>query len=259
MKYADLHSHILPYIDDGAKDLDIAVELISNCVNQGIDTIVFTPHYYPSRENSVNKFLEKRNKSFELLKNELIKRNIPMPEMKLGAEILFDCDLSEVSDIEKLKIEGTDYILLEMPDSTWQTWMFDYIYNLIAQKNIVPIIAHIERYSQTKEIMDKLKRLDVYFQINSSSIVHKVHSKNVNKLLKDGDVHFISTDTHSIKGRPPQMDKAMKIIEKKYGQEYVKNLVDNSYKVINNELCYKKEADYYTYPKKRSLFGSLFK
>ena len=260
MKYADLHSHIIPYMDDGARDLDTAVQLVSACVSQNIDTIVLTPHFYPSGGKSVSDFIKKRDENFALLKNELIKRNIPMPEFRLGAEVNFDCDLSEVPDIERLTIEGTDYLLLEMPEDVWQMWMFDYIYNLIAQKNVTPIIAHAERYIQTKEIMSKLKRLDVYLQINASSLLNKDFGNNAYKLLKNNDVHFIATDTHSLKRRPPEMEKAMEFIGRKFSLEYAEQLADNSYKVLENKACYKRESEYYTYKKqRRGFFGRFFR
>lgn len=257
MKYADLHSHILPYMDDGAKDLDTAVQLVSACLQQDIDTIVCTPHFSPSEDKNVLEFIKKRDESFRLLKNELEKRNIDAPKMLLGAEILFDCDLTEVADIEKLAFTGTDYILLEMPDVSWQDWMFDYIYNLIAQKKLTPIIAHVERCRQSKEAMNKLKRLEVYFQVNASSIVHKRNKNELAKLFKNKDVHFISTDTHSLKSRPPEMKEAMKIIENKYSYEYAHTIRENSYKVIRNEVCDKRD-EYYTYGEKRNGFLSRF-
>ena len=261
MKYADIHSHILPYIDDGAKDLDTAVQLVSVCLEQDIDTIVCTPHFSPLADKNVLEFIKKRDESLALLKNELEKRNIPSPNFLLGAEVLLDCDLAEVENIEKLAITGTDYILLEMPDVTWQSWMFDYIYNLLALKNLIPVIAHVERYSQTKEAMDKLKRLEVYFQVNASSVIHnRKMNDEVSRLLKSGDVHFISTDTHSLKTRPPEMKKAMEIIEMKYTPQYAQTLRLNSYKVIKNEICHKKEAEYYTFePKKRGFLSRFFK
>lgn len=260
MKYVDLHSHILPYMDDGARDLETAVQLVSACVSQNIDTIVLTPHFYPSQDKSVLDFIKKRDENFSLLKNELIKRNIPMPEFRLGAEVNFDCDLSEVKDIEKLCIEGTDYLLLEMPESVWQEWMFDYIYNLIAQKNVTPIIAHAERYIQTKEIMSRLKRLEVYFQVNASSLLNKDFGNNAYKLLKNNDAHFIATDAHSLRRRPPEMDKAMEFIERKFSPEYARMLAENSYKVLENRRCYKRESEYYTYKKrKRGFFGRFFR
>lgn len=261
MKYADLHSHILPYLDDGAKDIDSAVELVVACLEQDIDTIVCTPHFSPATDKSVLEFIKKRDESFRLLQSELKKRNIDAPNMLLGAEVLFDCDLSEVENLEMLAFTNTGYILLEMPDVTWQNWMFDYIYNLIAQKNLIPIIAHIERYTQTKEAMDKLKRLEVFFQVNASSVVHKRHHDVVSGLLKNKDVHFISTDTHSIKSRPPELKVAMEIIKSKYSSEYAETLCENSYKVIKNEICDKRELEYYTYDikKKRGFFGRFFK
>lgn len=256
--YADIHSHVLPYIDDGAKDLETAVQLVIACTEQGIDTIVCTPHFSYSKENTVEIFIKKREESLNLLKSELKKRDIPAPEFVLGAEVAFDCDLTEIKDLEKLAIAGTNYILLEMPDVTWQTWMFDYIYTLIAQKNLIPIIAHVERYNQTKEVMDKLKRLEVYFQVSASAVAHRKLNDNVCKLLKSGDVHFIATDTHSLRTRPPEMKRAMEVIKTKFSPSYEEALIENSYKVLKNVLCHKKEVEYYTFQKKKPNFFSKF-
>ena len=258
--YADIHSHVLPYMDDGAKDLETAVKLVLACIKQGIDTIICTPHFSYSQEKDIERFLKKREESLALLKNELKKRDIPAPDFVLGAEVSFDCDLAEINGIEKLAISETNYLLLEMPTVTWQTWMFDYIYNLIAKKDLVPIIAHVERYRQTKEAMDKLKRLEVYFQVSASSVAHRKFNDNVSKLLKSGDVHFIATDAHNLTSRAPEMKQAMEVIKTKFSPLYAQALIENSYKVTKNELCHKKEIEYYTFPtKKRGFFSKFFK
>ena len=128
--YVDIHSHILPFLDDGARDLQMAVELVKECISQGITTVICTPHYLYSEKNDVDSFIKKRNESYQLLKAELEKQNITGVDFRLGAEVNFNCDLSEIQGIERLAVEGTSYILVEMPFSIWQDGMFDYLYKL---------------------------------------------------------------------------------------------------------------------------------
>ncbi len=242
--YVDIHSHILPFLDDGAKDLQTAVALVKECINQGITTIICTPHYLYSEKDKVDSFIKRRDESFRLLKAELEKQNITDIDFRMGAEVNFNCDLSEVENIEKLAIEGTDYILIEMPFSTWQDGMFDYLYTLIAQKNLVPIIAHVERYYQNEREFKKLEKLEVYFQVNAPAFLDRGDKKNANKLLKSKKIHLIGTDTHSLNTRPPKMAEGFSYLSKKVGPDYAEYLRINGHLVLMNMEIEKNEIDY---------------
>lgn len=259
MGYIDFHSHVLPGIDDGARDVQMSVEMIKECISQNISTIVCTPHYYHSARNPVNDFLQRRKESYETLKNELVKNNLQI-ELKMGAEVNFNCDLSLIEDIEKLTIENTNYILIEMPYGTWQDGMFDYLYTLIAQKNLIPIIAHAERYYQNEKMFKKLENLEVYFQVNASSFLSLSNDKkNALKLLKANKVHIIGTDAHNMDTRPPEIKKAFSYIRKKKDKLYVDYLIANAERIICNEEIEKPE-NFYNYGYARIPFWRrLFK
>ena len=107
----DHHCHILPGIDDGSKNEDMSLEMIRQMHAQGVERIVATPHFYCHREKSVERFLEKRQQAFSKVKS----LDIPIKDIRLGAEVAIEHGISEVSGIEKLAIEGTNYILLEFP------------------------------------------------------------------------------------------------------------------------------------------------
>ncbi len=254
--YVDIHSHILPFLDDGAKDLQTAVVLVKECISQGIKTIICTPHYLYSEKDDVESFIAKRNDSFRLLKAELEKQNITDIDFRLGAEVNFNCDLSEVKNIEKLAIEGTDYILIEMPFSTWQDGMFDYLYTLIARKNLIPIIAHVERYYQNEREFKKLEKLDVYFQVNASAFLERGDKRNANKLMKNKKIHLLGTDTHSLSTRPPKMEEGYAYIRKKFDSSYAEYIRTNGHLVIMNMEIEKKENDYGYY--KPGLLKRIF-
>ena len=242
--YVDIHSHILPFLDDGAKDLQTSVALVKECINQGIKTVICTPHYLYSEKNDIDNFIKKRDESFCLLKAELEKQNIGDIDFRLGAEVNFNCDLSGVKDIEKLAIEGTDYILIEMPFSVWQDGMFDYLYKLIAGKNLVPIIAHVERYYQNEREFKKLEKLQVYFQMNADAFFERADKKNADKLIKNKKIHLLGTDTHNLSLRPPKMKEGYSYIEKKIGNKYAEYIRTNGHLVTMNMEIEKNENDY---------------
>ena len=107
----DLHTHILPHMDDGAKDSSVTAAILQKEVEQGVQALVFTPHYY-CKDRTPEQFLEKRNRMFQHIK-PLIPENL---EVRLGCELHFTgLNMPEVEELCKLAIEGTNYILLEFP------------------------------------------------------------------------------------------------------------------------------------------------
>lgn len=145
----DLHTHILPAMDDGAKDRDEALALISMLKNQGISKIVLTPHYYPHLE-SIPDFLRRRSISYHSIEDCGI-------EMILGSETYLSETLLAMESIEGLCIGKSSYLLLELPyTDKWSLGVFRQIDRLIAKYNVNPIIAHVERYEAVKENKEKI-------------------------------------------------------------------------------------------------------
>ena len=126
----DIHSHILPGVDDGAENLEISVELLKSQYKQGITTVVATPHFYPAN-NSVENFIKKRNLAFEELNNYIRNNSIKdIPEIILGAEIHFSTDICNV-DIRPLLIENTNFVLFELPYNFSGSWVVNTMPNTI--------------------------------------------------------------------------------------------------------------------------------
>ena len=128
-------------------------------------------------------------------------------------------ELLEIYDIDRLCIEGSNVILLEMPFSPWQKWMFDFT-EKIRQKGIVPVFAHMERYFEGSVF--KYKKLfgnekEIFMQFNAEVFLSWSGRGVVKKLLElDGVRPVIGSDTHNMTGRRPYMDKAQKNILKKF-------------------------------------------
>ena len=253
----DIHSHILPGIDDGVTTVDEAIEILKSAYDDGIRHIVLTPHYY-ARERSVNRFIDKRKRQFDKLKEEISRLGIKCPKLYLGAEVNLSTDISEIENIEKLAIEGTNYILVEMPYSVWQEWMYASLFNLMSMKNLVPIIAHVERYMNAKnnERILRLSEMDVYFQINATSLLEKAYSGFVTKLICNNFVFFLGSDTHDREIRPNRLKEAVLVLEKKVSKKYVEFLMTNAHMMIDNRYIERTEAKYVS-KEKLSFFSKL--
>lgn len=104
----DYHAHILPGIDDGAKSVEESMEMLQESARQGVQIQVLTLHFYRHKEESVATFLEKRQRAYESIQHQT-----GVSEMRLGAEVALELDISMCDNIEKLAIEGTRLILLE--------------------------------------------------------------------------------------------------------------------------------------------------
>ncbi len=230
----DFHSHILPCMDDGAKDATMSVKMLKNAYEQGVRCVVASSHCYPRNEESVNHFIKKRNESYNLLKNAIAQEN-DIPKILLGCEINITTDISEFSNLNELCIENTNYLLVEMPHGPWEDWMVDTVYKLTLM-GIRPIMAHIDRYMyHNQQLFAALSELDVIYQVNTDLFLAKGVKKITKLLIDSGHVHILGTDMHNLTSRKPNMGDAKKVITKRYGNVLFDELCKNSSAVLQNE------------------------
>ncbi len=217
----DLHTHILPEMDDGAKDRDEALSLISLLKTQGVKKIVLTPHYYPHLE-ILSDFLRRRDISYQSIADSDM-------ELILGSETYLSEPLFSIDSIEGLCIGKSGYLLLELPyTEKWSLGVFRQIDRLIAKYSICPIIAHAERYEAVKEhkekVFQKLVDLGCMLQFNADSVVNRKTRSETLKLMKEGWVDFVGSDCHNITLRAPQLDIFKEIVGKKLGTLHLSTL-----------------------------------
>lgn len=231
----DFHSHILPKIDDGAKDIDTALKMLKLTKNSGIDTIVSTSHCYPYNGNSdILSFLEKRTTSFNALQEYILKEKSDFPEILLGCEVHLTDNLSKCLDLSKLTIADTDYILLEMPSSEWNDCDFEEIYK-ITRLGLKPVIAHLDRYLNWEKKFPDLLSLNVLFQINAEAFISFRTRKKMLRLFMKDAIHIIGSDMHNLTTRPQNLASAYKIINKKFGVQYSEFLNKSCKAILNNK------------------------
>ena len=184
----DIHSHILPKVDHGSSSLEESLRQLKTADKFGVSCIVCPAHFYPFKE-SIDRFLSRRDKAFL----ELSAANNTDIKLYKGAEVRLTTGLGNNKKIRKLTIEDTNYILIEMPFSSWDNMLLNEIVNLQSMGLIV-IIAHIERYSPIQ--VQKLEGLDVLAQINAYSLYSPLQALRIRRYVKKGLINFIASDTH---------------------------------------------------------------
>lgn len=213
----DLHCHILPGMDDGAKDVEASLTLLKKEYEDGVRQIALTSHFN-SHRISVEEFLAKRDASYGELK-EAISHTTMDFVLKLGTEVFFSPQLCEL-DVSSLCMEGTPFMLIEFP-VTHRPHFIRETFSALEQEGIYPIIAHVERYPYIMDhpqLLYELVAAGAYAQINAGALLRRGQTKQLCNFLKWELVHVISTDTHSMDKRPPQMAAAMKVIEGALGE-----------------------------------------
>ncbi len=235
----DIHTHILPELDDGSSSVEESLSMLGMLSNQGVGTVVATPHFYID-EMEPKTFLKLRDESAAKLKLAL-KDVTARPKIALGAEFQFYSELYSLDCIEDFCISGTNYILVEMPFSPWTKYTYQALEHLYTARNIVPIIAHLDRYLEYQndtETILKLKEAHVLIQINSSYFLNKSTKRKALNLFKKDAVNFIASDSHNITTRPPVIDEAIKIINKKLGERGTEALLFWEEKLLKNIITF---------------------
>ena len=237
----DIHSHILPGIDDGAKDLNESLALLNIARNDGITHMVATPHIHIGRFNNSASQLYSELAN---LKAQALVNNIGI-KLAVAAEVRLDVELMSLVLGNKLPFIGTlnsvNYLLLELPHSHVPQG-YDKFINWLAKQNIKVIIPHPERNRDIQAnpfYIERLKQLGCEFQLTASSIegAWGETAKNISiDMLKKGLVTYVASDAHSVKRRPPILSKAKKIVSELIGQNDAHDLFFTNPKRLTESL-----------------------
>lgn len=243
----DLHSHLLPGLDDGAQDTAASIELLKLEYNSGVRQIALTSHF-DCEEISISDFLKLRQASYSQMKQAMANSSYTWNdlELKLGAEVFFSPNICAVEP-EKLCIQGTPFMLLELPAKTMPTYFSETIYQLQAC-GITPIIAHIERYSYVmKDLPILCDWVDqgIYIQINANTILNSgSQAKLCLNLLKWNLCHIVASDAHSTHKRPPNMNAGLDAVSNRLGQSTANQLIRDADLIFNGNYPVAKEMHY---------------
>lgn len=218
----DFHCHLLPNVDDGSQSVDESLKILEKLSKQTIELVVATPHFIANNE-SVEHFLHRRQRAYNVLAEKL---HDGLPDIRLGAEVEFYEGISNLDGLNKLCVEGTNILLLEMPNAKWTKCVVNELYRLVSLGNIQIMIAHVERclFMQDTEVVDYLLRNSVIMQSNASYFIRTLTKRKACRYLSDNIIHVLGSDSHNMTSRPPKIKEALDIIEKKLGVEAVEYL-----------------------------------
>lgn len=235
----DMHCHILPEIDDGAKNEGEAYQMLRMAYDEGIRVIVATPHHHERRGMCTPGQYKRALSKVRKMAKEIDEKFYVMP----GMEIYFSQDVLTKLEHKKVQTMGvSDYVLIEFSPND----EFRYIQQALQQvqmKGFHPIVAHIERYDCFHDHVDDVEYLiemGAYVQVNAGSIVGtsgRTTKRFVKELLERQLVHFVGTDAHSSGSRSPMIKKSADFVERRFGEEYAREIFrTNGLKVLKNKM-----------------------
>ena len=231
----DFHIHILPGVDDGSKNSEMSIAMLHMEYEQGVDTIVATPHFY-AHHASVHHFLEKRQKAYDRLQQAIAEdgsSSISKMQIIPGAEVYYFSGMGSAAEIPKLCVADTNTILVEMPFEQWTDAVYRDLKALIEKQHLQVVLVHIERYPEFQKSMSTWERifseLPVTAQINTGSFLKKggifTRDKKRKFALNWIAAHpgtILGSDAHNITSRCPNIGAGRAAIEKQAGTEILR-------------------------------------
>lgn len=234
----DFHTHIIPQIDDGSRNVKETFTLLREAEIAGFDRIISTSHYL-SGQYEKNE-LERK----ELLTaiSRIAKKSGINIELYLGSEIYIDNNIVDfLQEGRASSINGTRYVLIELSLQHKPLELKETIYKLL-EKKYKPILAHPERYEYVQKDIMYLKELSdmgVLFQSNFASFIGRYGNsakKTAKKLLENDMVQFLGSDAHRKDSIYPSIPKCIKEIKKIISEEKFRELSEyNAEKILKNE------------------------
>jgi len=234
----DLHCHILPGIDDGARDIKTSLEMLRIAEKEGIEHVIATPHYIKGEVDNSSPIVQEK---CEELKQALMNENIKV-KVYPGNEVYMNPDIPALLKERIIcPLNNTSYVLVEFPMVTIPLFAAEVFYQL-RLKGFNPILAHPERNGEIAgdpNILFDLIQSGVLVQINAASLTGFYGKKAEDTawtLLRHGMVHFVATDAHSDGRRSPRLSESRKAVESKFGEAYAERLYElNGFAVLNDE------------------------
>ena len=239
--FTDIHTHLLPGVDDGAESMSQTLQLLQMARDNGTRTIVMTPHYRGRYKKNTPYML--REKFFQL--QEAVQEKMPDMKLYLGQEIAYENDAPEAMYSGRvMTLADSDYALLEFRTGSLRSQLITGV-SETTRCGFTPIVAHVERYDISRKdptLVDELLDMGALLQLNADSVMGTNGfsvKRFCHKLLQAEKVHFIASDAHDDTHRPPLLRECFLHVHKKYGAQYAAELFyDNAQAVIENRSVY---------------------
>lgn len=229
----DIHCHILPGVDDGAKNMDIALALIEKEIEAGVETIILTPHF---RKEMFEPDMEDIWNAYDELLYETRYKNI---RLYLGCEFHANMEMVETLDNDlRPTLADSRYVLTEFAHNSTRAFMKERA-DALLMSGYRPIIAHIERYRATRkdfDLIEDLIEMGCEVQVNADAIIGRDGlgaQRFCKKLMQEDMLHYVGSDTHNLRGRAPHLGECCEYLKKHMGRLYTSRIMrDNPSKIV---------------------------
>lgn len=235
-EFADIHSHVLPAVDDGSPSIEISLQMLRRAVDEKIGALVLTPHMKAGDGPEVEELHRVR---FDELCQAVRDAGLPV-ELYLGCEIAFRFNMLEVVSWPSGHLADGRYVLIDLPPGPLSPGLEQGFFEL-RSAGYRPILAHPERHRQLARDPDQIGRLreqDLLLQVNVGSLLGRfgARAKGVaERIISKGWADFVASDGHDLEKRPLTQLAAREIVAGLVGDAEVKRLFsDNPRQVISN-------------------------
>lgn len=220
----DVHTHILPQIDDGSDSVETSLKMLQDMAKHKVEVVCATPHFYREKM-SVDTFLERRAAAWQTLQPAM--QSLPVSVL-LGAEVAYYSGISEEKELHRLCVEGTNTLLLEMPYSDWNSFQIDEVMSLAWDSGFDVVLVHPERLTTgaNRRWLDRLYSLPM--QVNAGALQHWRTRKGALEILENTAKPLLGSDCHNLKSRAPNLWEGRNVVERKLGREFLAELDKNA-------------------------------
>lgn len=244
----DLHSHILPSIDDGARNIDDALAMLYESESQGVTHVLATPHIHIGTFDNDLRIIQT---AFEQVQQAIDLEKLQI-KLAYAAEVRICPEILQLALSEQLPFVGTyqgkNVLLLEFPHSHVPPGSEKLVDWLLA-RNILPLIAHPERNRDAwslPEIMSPFIRRNCLFQITAGSLLGDFGERASNlawRYLESNSTVVVASDMHNLSKRAPKMRKAFELVHAALGDEKANYMFnDLPLEILMSNVCFKKSS-----------------
>lgn len=229
----DMHTHVLPEMDDGSKSVDMSVAMLRKMAEMGVTTVCATSHYY-ANQNDTATYCARRSRALEAL-HTILEHDTSLPRILPAAEVAYFRHMED-HHLERLCIEGTRTLMLEMPFSEWTDEQTEVVTMLSLDQHYQVVLVHPERFCFSRGNRQKLEQmaeLPIGLQVNAGSLISWRTRKQALELLQLTDTPLLGSDSHNLTTRAPNLKGGRDVIRRKLGADFLARMDEHAARLTN--------------------------
>lgn len=233
----DLHTHILPGMDDGSKNRAMSLQMLRVQGAAGVQTVCATSHYYAA-DNTIEEFCARRAAACRRLRGDGLPADLP--QILPAAEVAYFPRISETEGLRRLCLPHTRVLMLEMPFCEWNDFQIEEVNALALDLGYRLVLVHPERFCFSKGNRSRLAQLaalSVGLQVNAGSLLRWRTRKLALELLQMTDLPLLGSDCHNLDSRPPNLGEGRNVVEKKLGADFLHAMDENARQLVSESFA----------------------